>query len=169
MWKNSQRYLEHCLYFDFPVCILLWLKKIRDKDFSICPRSFPSSINIHLVVLIFQIRKSLPTLISWDWTSPYENCALFVYSLPVSPYICHHQVVVSMTSCCTEWSDIKYTWMLSPIYQNTFNSCVFPSGDAQVNLWTLRCGNIVLFTVRFLDVAMFTTLILLSLLIPCKL
>jgi hypothetical protein len=27
MWKNSQRYLEHCLYFDFPVYVLLWLKK----------------------------------------------------------------------------------------------------------------------------------------------
>jgi hypothetical protein len=35
MWKNSQRYLEHCLYFDFPICILLWLKKNRGKDFSI--------------------------------------------------------------------------------------------------------------------------------------
>jgi hypothetical protein len=33
MWKNSQRYLEHCLYFDFPVCILLWLKKIGAKTF----------------------------------------------------------------------------------------------------------------------------------------
>jgi hypothetical protein len=34
MWKNSQRYLEHCLYFDFPVCILLWLKKIGAKTFQ---------------------------------------------------------------------------------------------------------------------------------------
>jgi hypothetical protein len=33
MWKNSQRYLEHCLYFDFPVCILLRLKKIGAKTF----------------------------------------------------------------------------------------------------------------------------------------
>ncbi|PNF33599.1 hypothetical protein B7P43_G14560 [Cryptotermes secundus] len=36
MWKNSERCLEHCLYFDFPVCVLLWLNKNRGKDFSIC-------------------------------------------------------------------------------------------------------------------------------------
>jgi fucose 4-O-acetylase-like acetyltransferase len=33
MWKNSQRYLQHCLYFDFLVCVLLWLKKIGAKTF----------------------------------------------------------------------------------------------------------------------------------------
>jgi hypothetical protein len=33
MWKYSQRYLEHCLYFDFPVCMLLWLEKIGAKTF----------------------------------------------------------------------------------------------------------------------------------------
>jgi hypothetical protein len=33
MWKNSQRCLEHCLYFDLPVCILLWLKKKGAKTF----------------------------------------------------------------------------------------------------------------------------------------
>jgi hypothetical protein len=33
MWKNSQRHLKHCLYFDFPVCILLWLEKIGAKTF----------------------------------------------------------------------------------------------------------------------------------------
>jgi hypothetical protein len=38
MWKNSQRYLQHCLHFDFPVCVLLWVKKNKGKDFSIRPR-----------------------------------------------------------------------------------------------------------------------------------
>jgi hypothetical protein len=33
MWKNSERCLQHCLYFDFPVCVLLWLKKIGGKTF----------------------------------------------------------------------------------------------------------------------------------------
>jgi hypothetical protein len=47
--------------------------------------------------------------------------------------------------------------------------CVFPSGDVQVNLRMLRCGNIVLLRIRFLDVAKFTTLIPISLLIWCKL
>jgi hypothetical protein len=46
---------------------------------------------------------------------------------------------------------------------------VFPSGDVRVYLWMLCCGNIVLLTLRFLDVTKFTTLIPLSLVIPCKL
>jgi hypothetical protein len=34
MWKKRQRYLEHCLYFDFLVWVLLWLKKkIGSKTF----------------------------------------------------------------------------------------------------------------------------------------
>jgi hypothetical protein len=44
-----------------------------------------------------------------------------------------------------------------------------PSGDVQAYLWMLRCGNIVLSTLRFLDVAKFTNLTPLSLLISWKL
>jgi hypothetical protein len=40
MWKNSQRYLEHCLYFDFSVCILFWLNKNRGKDFRFAYRKY---------------------------------------------------------------------------------------------------------------------------------
>jgi hypothetical protein len=47
--------------------------------------------------------------------------------------------------------------------------CDFPSGDVQVNLWMLRCENIVLLTIRSLDVVKFTTRTPLSLLISCKL
>ena len=39
-----------------------------------------------------------------------------------------------------------------------------PSGDVKVYLWILRCENFVLFTIRFLEVAKFTSLIPLSLL-----
>jgi hypothetical protein len=46
---------------------------------------------------------------------------------------------------------------------------VFPSGEVQLYLWMFRCGNIVLLTTRFLDVAKFTTLTPLSLLSSCKL
>jgi hypothetical protein len=46
---------------------------------------------------------------------------------------------------------------------------MFPSGDVQSYLWMLRCRNIVLSTLRFLDVAKFTTLTPLSLLISSKL
>jgi hypothetical protein len=45
----------------------------------------------------------------------------------------------------------------------------FPSGDVQVYLWMLRCGNIIHLTLRFLDVEKFTNLTPLSLLISCKL
>jgi hypothetical protein len=42
---------------------------------------------------------------------------------------------------------------------------VFPFGDVQVYLWMLQCGNIVLLTVRFLDVAKCSALTSLSLVI----
>jgi hypothetical protein len=85
------------------------------------------------------------------------------------PNFCHHQIVVSITVCSPERPDIKYTWMPFPTYKNMVNLIVFPSGDIQVNLWMLRCGNIVLLTIRFLDVAKFTTLHSITLLISCKL
>jgi hypothetical protein len=38
--------------------------------------------------------------------------------------------VVSITICYPEWSDIKYTWKPSPIYQTMISLVVvFPSGD----------------------------------------
>jgi hypothetical protein len=45
----------------------------------------------------------------------------------------------------------------------------FPSGDVHVYLWMLGCRNIILLTLRFLDVAKFTNVTPLSLLISCKL
>jgi hypothetical protein len=33
MGQMTERYLEYCLYFDFPVSLLLWLKKIMAKIF----------------------------------------------------------------------------------------------------------------------------------------
>jgi hypothetical protein len=73
----------------------------------------------------------LSCLISWDWTSSYELCALFVYSLPVS----HLTLATSITISCPEWSDINYTWISSPICQNMLIWLYFfPWGDVQVNL-----------------------------------
>jgi hypothetical protein len=83
----------------------------------------------------------LPCLISWDWTSPYEICALFVYSLPLLPNFCHHQIVVSITIYCPEGSDVKYTWMTSPFYQNMVSLIVglsvrrYPSKFMNVTRW----------------------------------
>jgi hypothetical protein len=82
------------------------------------------------------------------------------------PTFCHHQIVIRITICCPEWSVIKYTWMPSLIKIWSVWLWVFPSGDVQETLWMLRCGNIILLTIRFLDVAKFTTL---TLLISCKL
>jgi hypothetical protein len=79
-------------------------------------------------------------------------------------------MVVSITICCPEWSDIKYTWMPSPVYQNMVNLIMgFPFGDVQVHWWMLQRGNIVLLTMRFLDVTTFTTLTPLSLQMWCTL
>jgi len=47
--------------------------------------------------------------------------------------------------------------------------CVFPSWEVQVYLWMFRCRNIVLLTIRFFGVAMFTILTQLSSLSWCKL
>jgi len=46
---------------------------------------------------------------------------------------------------------------------------VFPSGEVQMYLWMFRCGNIVLLTTRFFDVAKFTILTPLLLLSWCRL
>jgi hypothetical protein len=51
--------------------------------------------------------------------------------------------------------------------KNIVNLTAFPS-DVQESLRMLQCGNIVLWTLRFLELAKFTTLTPLSLLISCK-
>jgi hypothetical protein len=50
-------------------------------------------------------------------------CCFFTHCQPL-PNFCHHQIVVSVTICCPEWSDITYTWMLSPVYKNMVNLVV---------------------------------------------
>jgi hypothetical protein len=50
-------------------------------------------------------------------------CCLFTACQPL-PNFCHHQIVASITNCHPEWLDIKYTWMLSPIYRNIVNFVV---------------------------------------------
>jgi hypothetical protein len=71
----------------------------------------------------------------------HELCALFFYSFQSLLKFCHDQIVVSITICCPERSEIKYTWIPSRIYQNMVNLvsslCI---GRCQVNLWMLRRG-----------------------------
>jgi DNA polymerase III epsilon subunit-like protein len=47
MCKNSQTYLQHCLYFDFLACVLLWLKKIGERLFDL-----PSYMILDLLTLL---------------------------------------------------------------------------------------------------------------------
>jgi hypothetical protein len=47
--------------------------------------------------------------------------------------------------------------------------CVTSSGQVQVCLWMSRCGDVVLLTIRFFEVAKFTTLTPLPLLASCRL
>jgi hypothetical protein len=56
------------------------------------------------------------------------------------PNVYHHQIVVSITVCSPEQSDIKYAWMLSPVYQNMVNLIV--------SLSISRCPN------KFMSVTM---------------
>jgi hypothetical protein len=56
------------------------------------------------------------------------------------PNFCHNQIMVSVTICFPERSDIKYTWIPSPVYQNMVNLVV--------RLSVRRC------TSEFIDVTM---------------
>jgi hypothetical protein len=106
----------------------------------------------------------LPHVTSWDWTSPYEICVIFVYLLLVSSKILpppDSGIIV----CCPEWSDIKYAWMPSCTYQNVLYLTLgfpirrYPSLFLDVVMWKheiFRC-------------AKFTVLTPVSLLISCKL
>jgi hypothetical protein len=103
-----------------------------------------------------------------DQTSPCKHRALLIHCQSL-PNVSRYQIVIRITVCCPERSGVRYIWMPSHVYENMVNSTEFISGDAQVNLWMLRCGNIVLLTVRLSDVVKFTTLTALSLLTSCKL
>jgi hypothetical protein len=102
---------------------------------------------------------------SWDWTSNMNPaCSLFTYCHSF-PNFCHHEVVVSITICCPEWTD-KCRFLSMKIWSILL--WVLQSGDVQVTLWMLRCGNIVILPVRFLDEVKLDTLTpLLLLLFAC--
>jgi hypothetical protein len=74
---------------------------------------------------------------------------------------------VSHSIHVNNWISGTLEWFLLSIKIWSVWLWFFPSGDVQVNLWMLPCGNIVLLTVRFLDVAKFSTP--LSLQISCEL
>jgi hypothetical protein len=61
---------------------------------------------------------------------------------------------VSQSAALNDWTSSTLECCFSKHGQF---QCVFPSLDIQVHLWILRCENILLLTVRFLDVAKFTT------------
>jgi hypothetical protein len=62
--------------------------------------------------------------------------------------------VISITVSSSEILDIKNNLIPFPIVENMTNLivCFFPPEDAQMNLWILQYGNIVLLTNGFLDV-----------------
>jgi hypothetical protein len=96
-------------------------------------------------------------------------CCSFTHCQSLTNFY-HHQIVVSITICFPERTDIMYTWMLSPIYQNKVNLIVSlailqcPGKFMNVTIWK-HCT----LTFVFLDVAKFTTLTPLSLITLCKL
>jgi hypothetical protein len=87
----------------------------------------------------------------------FTHCQSFPSVCQVSITICFvNDQSSGIFECCLLSIKIWSIWL-----------CPFPSGDVQVNLWILRCGNILL-RVRFFNVAKLTTLTPLSLLILCK-
>jgi hypothetical protein len=91
-----------------------------------------SSSEFSKVVILYEIEPStilypLLHVISWDWTSPYEICALFVYSLRGSSYLlpppdnghCHsllpwkirHQVHLNAVSCLSKYGQFDFVPM----------------------------------------------------------
>jgi hypothetical protein len=98
------------------------------------------------------------------WTSPYETCAFFTHFKSL-PNFCHHQIMVSITVHPREKLDVKYTytWMSSPVYQNTANLIL----SLSITRWPSKFMNVTMWepctlTIRFLDVAKFTILTSLS-------
>jgi hypothetical protein len=86
------------------------------------------------------------------------------HSLP----FCNNQISI------TVHSPEGWTWRTLKFHFPSIKLCsiwirIFKPSDAEVNLWMLRYGSIVLFTVRLLDVANFTTLTPLSLQILSRL
>jgi hypothetical protein len=77
-----------------------------------------------------------------------EICAIFAYSL-----LCiflHNQTVVSITICCPEQLDTKYTHMHLPIYQNIGNLIVhFPIWRHAITLklWFIVPRSIIQFSI----------------------
>jgi hypothetical protein len=96
-------------------------------------------------------------------------CCFFVHCQHF-PNFCRRQIVVNIAICCPEWSDIEYTLMSSPMYQNMVNLIVRlpirrrPSKFMNVTTWK-HCT----FDSKILDVAKLTTLTPLSLLISYEL
>jgi len=76
--------------------------------------------------------------------------------------------MVSITVSSSKRAAVNYNDLISVKIRSTW-MCVSPSGEVQVYIWMLRCGNIILLIIRSFDVAKFTTLTPLSTLISHKL
>jgi hypothetical protein len=76
---------------------------------------------------------------------PWNLCIL---SLLAASLFVYHQTVGSITVCYPERSDIKYTWMPSPVYANMVNLIVsFTMRRRSSKFTNVTTGNIVPFNV----------------------
>jgi hypothetical protein len=115
-------------------------------NFDILSTRFPSAINFHLNVQIlkeaaklsetsmryFSLSYNLFNLLRL--TSPYESCAIFVYSLLVSPYLLAPPGSgQSQFAALNNWTSSTLECLSLPIYHNMVNSIVF---------FIRRCPNI---------------------------
>jgi hypothetical protein len=154
-WNVCWLHVLHCadyphLFHLGPVTTAIWLLSFD-----------PINLSIWLMLLQFIITYTLfgfrLNLCIWNL------CDLHLFTASLS------LTFAATTICCPEWSNIKYTRMPPPVYQNMVNLILgFPIWRCPNIFMDVVMSNIVVLTVRFLDMAKFTTLTPLSLLISCK-
>jgi hypothetical protein len=130
-----------------------------------CPTSgmtvpwFYRILTVYLYIVFYIFLHPLypiPCLTSWDWTSPHEVCAIFVYSLLVSPqllpspdsgyyhnrlpWMIKHEVCLSAFVCLSEYQNriVGFPiWKCPSIFVNArmWEHCTF---DCEI----FRCGKV---------------------------
>jgi hypothetical protein len=98
------------------------------------------------VVYLFEISTRyccLPSILSnflrWNLSVCNLHC-LFTCCQSLCNF-CHYKIVVNITICCPDWSDIRHIWRLSPVCQNMINLIVnlsirrYRSNVMNVTIW----------------------------------
>jgi hypothetical protein len=105
----------------------LWPSLAEILTLSQALSTFPLSCVSYRAANLFQIllsywSLSCSFLTTWDWISPCQNSVLLVYLLTSLPNFYRYEAVFSIS--VSLWSDIKHTWMSSPVHPDVTNQTV---------------------------------------------